>query len=55
MYVIKGEDVKWIPAFDMNRVIMGGQIVVAIALLTLRTVVKTVSRVKEKEYAAPSE
>jgi uncharacterized spore protein YtfJ len=55
MYVIKGEDVRWIPAFDMNRVIMGGQIVVAIALLTLRTVVKTVSRVKEKEYAAPSE
>jgi uncharacterized spore protein YtfJ len=53
MYVIKGEDVKWIPAFDMNRVIMGGQIVAIIALLTLRTIVKTVARTKEQ--AAQSE
>jgi uncharacterized spore protein YtfJ len=51
-YVIKGEDVKWIPAFDMNRVIMGGQIVAAIALLTLRTIVKTVARAKEQATQA---
>jgi uncharacterized spore protein YtfJ len=47
VYVIKGDEVRWIPAFDMNRVIMGGQIVAIIALLTLRTIVKTVSRAKE--------
>lgn len=55
VYVIKGEDVKWIPAFDMNRVIMGGQIVGIIALLTLRTIVRAVAHAKEKEHAAQSE
>lgn len=53
IYVIKGDEVKWIPAFDMNRVIMGGQIVGVIALLTLRTIVKTVARAKE--HAARSD
>jgi uncharacterized spore protein YtfJ len=53
VYVIKGDEVRWIPAFDMNRVIMGGQIVAIIALLTLRTIVKTVARTKEQ--AAQSE
>lgn len=48
VYVIKGDDVKWIPAFDINRVIMGGQIVAAIALLTLRTIVRAVARAKER-------
>lgn len=48
MYVIKGDDVKWIPAFDTNRVIMGGQIVGAIALLTLRTLIRAVARSKER-------
>ncbi len=36
VYVIKGDAVTWVPAFDLNRVIMGGQIVAAIALIVLR-------------------
>lgn len=54
VYVINGEDVKWIPAFDMNRVIIGGQFVAVIALLTLRTVVKTVARAKERAAQSAS-
>ena len=47
VYVIKGGEVKWIPALNINRVIMGGQIVGVIALLTLRTIVKAIARAKE--------
>ena len=28
-YVIRGEQVDWEPAFDLNRVILGGQVVAA--------------------------
>lgn len=51
MYVIKGDDVRWVPAFDLNRVILGGQIVAVVALLTLRTIVKAVARAKERAAA----
>src|SRR5436309_494139 len=33
VYVVKGDTVTWVPAFDLNRVIMGGQIVAVLALL----------------------
>jgi uncharacterized spore protein YtfJ len=39
-FVIKGGSVKWRPAFDANRVIMGGQIVAVVALLVIRAIVK---------------
>ena len=39
-FVIKGEDVSWQPALDLNRVILMGQVVAIAALLTLRTIVK---------------
>ena len=37
-YVIRGEDVYWEPAFDLNRVILGGQPVALVALLVLRSI-----------------
>ena len=37
-YVIRGEQVDWEPAFDLNRVILGGQVVALIALLVLRSI-----------------
>jgi uncharacterized spore protein YtfJ len=40
VFVIRDGKVSWQPALDLNKVIMGGQIVVAIALLTLRTYLK---------------
>ncbi len=39
VYVIRGGDtVSWRPAVDINRVILGGQLVAITALLTLRPV-----------------
>ncbi len=39
-FVIKGEDVIWIPAIDVNRIILGAQIVAIIAVLSWRSVAK---------------
>jgi uncharacterized spore protein YtfJ len=36
-YVVRDGDVRWETALDLNRVILGGQVVAVAALLTLRT------------------
>lgn len=43
-FVIKGDEVSWQPAIDLNRAILGGQIVAVIALLTLRAVIRILAR-----------
>jgi uncharacterized spore protein YtfJ len=43
-FVIKDGAVSWRPAFDANRVILGGQIVAVVGLLVLRSIVKTRAR-----------
>ena len=40
-YVIRGDDVEWRPAIDVNKVILGGQLVAIAALLLVRTFVKS--------------
>jgi len=35
VYVVKGGEVRWEPAFDLNRAIIGGQILGAIAVLAI--------------------
>jgi uncharacterized spore protein YtfJ len=40
VYVIRGNEVSWQPALDLNRVIVGGQLLGLVALLTLRSFVK---------------
>ena len=40
-FVIRGEDVDWRPAIDVNRVILGGQLIAVAALLLARAVVKS--------------
>jgi uncharacterized spore protein YtfJ len=42
-YVIRGEQVHWEPAFDLNRVILGGQVAL-VALLLLRSVKRSRAR-----------
>ncbi len=37
-YVIRGDDVRWESALDLNRLILGGQIVALVALLVLRSI-----------------
>jgi hypothetical protein len=40
VYVIKGEAVTWQPALNLNRVILGGQIVAIALLLTIRSLMR---------------
>jgi uncharacterized spore protein YtfJ len=39
-FVIHGDDVVWRPAVDVNRVILGAQVVAIAAILLARTIVK---------------
>lgn len=43
-FVIKGDQVSWRPALDLNRVIVMGQVVGIVALLTARAIVKATVR-----------
>jgi uncharacterized spore protein YtfJ len=40
VYVIEGNRVTWRPAVDVNRIVVGGQIVMIVALLVLRSVLR---------------
>jgi uncharacterized spore protein YtfJ len=42
--VIKDGSVSWRPTVDVNRIILGAQIVAVVALLTVRAIVKARSR-----------
>lgn len=39
-FLVRGDEVTWRPAVDINRIILGGQIVAIVALLTIRAIVK---------------
>jgi uncharacterized spore protein YtfJ len=43
-YVMRGEEVRWEPALDLNRVILGGQVVALVALLVLRSIKRSRAR-----------
>ena len=40
-YVLRDNELHWESALDLNRVILGGQVVAVVALLTLRTWLKS--------------
>ena len=40
IYVIRNGDAEWRPALDLNRVILGGQVVAIVALLVLRSILR---------------
>lgn len=40
-FVIKGDDVRWVPAIDVTRVALGGQLVAVVALLVIRSIVRS--------------
>lgn len=39
-WIIRGENVEWRPALDLNRVILGGQIVAIVFFLVLRSILR---------------
>lgn len=47
VYVIKGDGVRWQPAVDVNRVILGAQVVAVLALLTARTAIRARRRAQK--------
>ena len=40
VFVITGDDVRWQPAVDVNRIVLGGQIVGIVFLLVLRSILR---------------
>jgi len=51
VFVIADGDVTWRPAVDVNRVILGGQLVAIAALLMIRAIAKTRARSEVKAAA----
>lgn len=51
-FVLEGNHVTWKPAVDVNRVILGGQIVAIVALLTLRSIVRARARARARMACA---
>ena len=47
-FIIRDGDLNWRPAVDVNRIILGGQVVLVVALLTVRAIVKSRSRAKPR-------
>jgi uncharacterized spore protein YtfJ len=45
-FLIRGGEMDWKPAVDLNRIVLGGQIVAIVALLTIRAVVKARAKAK---------
>lgn len=39
-FMIRDGELRWRPAVDVNRIILGGQLVAIVALLTVRAIVK---------------
>jgi uncharacterized spore protein YtfJ len=40
VYIVKGGEVSWQPAIDVMRVVLGGQLLGLVAILTLRSIVR---------------
>ncbi|GLW33159.1 spore germination protein GerW family protein [Actinoplanes regularis] len=40
VFIIKNGDVRWKPAVDVNKIVLGGQVVAIVALLVARSVLR---------------
>ncbi len=49
VYVIKDGQVSWHPSLDVNRIIAGGQIVAALLLLTIRSIVRSRAKARKEK------
>lgn len=43
-WIIEEGKVRWMPAVDVNRIVLGGQVVAIVALLVMRSIAKARSR-----------
>jgi hypothetical protein len=37
-FVIRGDDVAWRPAIDVNRIVLGAQVIALVAMLVVRSI-----------------
>jgi len=44
VYVISGGNVRWVPALNLNQIILGGQIAAVVGLLVVRSIVRALRR-----------
>jgi uncharacterized spore protein YtfJ len=44
VFVVEADAVRWRPAVDVNRVILGAQVVAVVALLTVRSIIRSRQR-----------
>ncbi len=51
-FVIREGRVSWQPAVDVTRIVLGGQLVAVVALLTIRTIVRARVRSKRVDLRA---
>lgn len=45
-FIIREGELSWRPAVDVNRIILGGQAVLIVALLTIRAIIKARAKAK---------
>ena len=50
-YLVRGDEMTWRPAIDVNKVVLGGQLVAIVALLTIRAIVKVRAKTRVKALA----
>jgi uncharacterized spore protein YtfJ len=48
VFLVRGDQVSWRPAVDVNRMVLGGQIVAIAALLTVRAIMRSRSEARAK-------
>jgi uncharacterized spore protein YtfJ len=47
-FVVRGDELSWHPAVDVTRIVLGGQLVAIVALLTVRAIVKARAKARAK-------
>jgi uncharacterized spore protein YtfJ len=45
-FVLRGDELSWRPAVDVNRIVLGGQAVAIVALLVVRAIIRSRARAR---------
>jgi uncharacterized spore protein YtfJ len=45
-FVLRGDELSWRPAVDVNRIVLGGQAVAIVALLVVRAIIRPRARAR---------
>jgi uncharacterized spore protein YtfJ len=47
-FIIRDGELSWRPALDVSRIVLGGQVVAIVALLTVRAIIKARAKAKRR-------